>query len=194
MLDRYSLKWVWNDLDEFCFRWLKIGIFPLFIKCLSLISKSRKKNPKIEISPSVLRGNKIQKNFQSFFGLNFVSVNDTQWRNRTFAYVELWPCFSHVTSLSNCHVWRHKCQTKYFWIFFPKMTLSYPRYIPKILPIGVKSELTAVFLINACWYFTWDFFRFRLNWTIFSGTSSESSLLHIFATNRALKSIFFSSV
>jgi len=72
-----------------------------------------------------------------------------------------------------------------FWILFPKMTLS---NIPKILPIWVKSELTAVFLINACWYFTWDFFRFRLNWTIFSGTSSESSLLHIFATNRALKS------
>ena len=51
-----------------------------------------------------------------------------------------------------------------------------------------KSELTAVFLINACWYFTWDFFRFRLNRAIFSSTSSESSLLHIFATNRALKS------
>jgi len=55
----------------------KIGIFPLLLKkiSLSLISKSRE-NPKIGISPSVLRGNKIQKKFKLFFGLDFVSGND----------------------------------------------------------------------------------------------------------------------
>ena len=50
-----------------------------------------------------------------------------------------------------------------------------------------KNKITAIFFVNACWYFARIFFGFRLNGTIFSRACPESSLLYIFATNRTLK-------
>ena len=155
-------------LSTFFHERISRNIQNFYLDFLTLISKSRKQNPKIEILPSVFHGNKIQtkilrwswflflwnfrENHRAWFTdikstwkfcLDFVSRNHARWHSQNINFLNnlnsteidnygfcfreshwatlpngLGFCFrkthwvtfwyqSHMTSLTNCHLWRH---------------------------------------------------------------------------------------